>query len=75
MLLIFPKREGWHYIAKKSICIIWRKNFKTAIFLSENKDFCNVIMSFIDTKMLEFNQYHIINLIKDDLFFMQVLNL
>ena len=24
--------------------------------------------------MLEFNQYHIINLIKDDLFFMQVLN-
>ena len=26
--------------------------------VSENKDFCNVVMPFEDTKILEFNQYH-----------------
>ena len=38
----------------------------------ENKDFCNAVMPFENTKILEFNQYH---LIKHHLLFMQILNL
>ena len=42
------------------------------IKLCENKDFCNVIMPFEDTKILEFNQFE--NVIKDHLLFMQILD-
>ena len=40
--------------------------------LCESNDFCNVVMPFEDTKILDFDQYQ--NLIKQHLLFMQILN-
>ena len=53
------KGRRWHYLTVKKLSALLRgimskRNIKN---LCGNKDFCNVIMTSEDTKLLEFNQY------------------
>ena len=64
-----------HYLAVKKLSALLRgimskRNIKN---LCGNKDFCNVIMTSEDTKLLEFNQYK--NLIKHHLLSMYIFNI
>ena len=69
------KGRRWHYLAVKKLSALLRgimskRNIKN---LCGNKDFCNVIMTSEDTKLLEFNQYK--NLIKHHLLSMYIFNI
>ena len=62
------KHHGDFYYFSYLHSFTTEKKFKSHKKVSENKDFCNVIIAFEDSKILE------LNLIKHHLLFTQILN-
>ena len=64
---MIPSGEGWNYLAVKKLSALLRGITSNHSFAAENKreshkkvcgnkDFCDVVMAFEDTKILEFNR-------------------
>ena len=66
------KHQGDFYCLNCLHSFATEKKLESHRKVFENKYFCNVIMPFEDTKILEFNQYQI--LVKHHLLFMQILS-
>ena len=59
---MIPNGEGWPYFVVKKLFKFFSTKNKQECYrkLCENKDFCNVVMTSEDTKILEFNHEHVL---------------